>query len=542
MIKSNLLLMASSEDKSSQLISKGLVQIRYLFYIQIFSKLFTFILSTIVARKVNASIFGVANLQIQLLLNIILPLSREGFRRSSLRANKSNESKIYGFTFLSIPLGIILSCLFGYLFLNFTSNEESQIVGYNETIILTIIAAIVEILSEPFYIKIQNHLLFQPRAIIEISALFIKCCVVFVLVIFGNYGLIAFGIAQLFYALSLLFGYFIAFYVYKFDFFPKIQSVGRDIIYYWSVFEWQTFQKMILQEGEKLILKAYVKLSDQGTYAIVSVLGALVVKFVFQWLEEGLFPIFSIYIEQMKSLKDIIERRKAFSRSLKILKSILKLLIIIGLTLASFGANYSYLVLHLLYGEKYSSLSTPIELSWYCWYLFIIGINGTTEAYSHSISSAKELSILNIFMVGQSILSVVITIGFIKSGVVGGVIIANCIIILTRILINLWNVKKVMKNLYGEDNTFYEWLRSSIPHIIVIGCFTVSYFITQQSEIYLCNQVTGFNLKRCSIHTSIGGVLFLITLGMLYKYEQNTFKEISSLIKSKIKDTSHKKD
>jgi oligosaccharide translocation protein RFT1 len=52
------------------------------------------------------------------------------------------------------------------------------------------------------------------------------------------------------------------------------------------------------------------------------------------------------------------------------------MLFILGLFFVAFGPNYSYLLLNILYTDKYSSTSAPTVLAWYCLYVFCMGING----------------------------------------------------------------------------------------------------------------------------------------------------------------------
>ena len=61
---------------------------------QFISRISTFILNLFVVRRVAPELFGIGNIHLQLYLNIVLLLSREGFRKAVTRYDfTSNNSK-----------------------------------------------------------------------------------------------------------------------------------------------------------------------------------------------------------------------------------------------------------------------------------------------------------------------------------------------------------------------------------------------------------------------------------------------------------------
>ena len=53
-----------------------------------------------------------------------------------------------------------------------------------------------------------------------------------------------------------------------------------------------------------------------------------------------------------------------------------RLLGLLGLLFVAFGPSYSWLLLHLLYGEAWSSTEAPDALAAYCVYVLLMAING----------------------------------------------------------------------------------------------------------------------------------------------------------------------
>lgn len=522
-------------NDSQDILNTGLTNIKHLFYLQIISKLLTFQFNTAIARSIDPSIYGVSHMQINLLLNILLPISREGFRRASLRENHdaSEEEKqsLFSFSFLSIPLGFIVSFLLGSSYLYFSSDEENAIPNYRETMIYVMIASCMQLLVEPLFIQTQRRLLFQTIAIIEILAIVVKCAVSFTLVMLLDLGVLSFGLAEIFYSMAIVLGYIVYYYgVAKEPLFPHKFGFKISLMTYWIMFEWQTLQKLLLQEGEKIVLKTMVPLIKQGTYAIVSVLGSIVTRFVFQWVEEGMFPVFSMLSTQLRSESEEEAKRELLSDMLRVLSVILKFNILIGSIFAAFGPNYSYLLLHLIYGEKYSSTTAPVELSWMCLYLLLIGINGIIEVFSQSCGDSKTLMILNVAMGLQSAISIMTNIFLLSYNFTAGSIITSCFITITRILLNLWTIRAFVKPLKRNATS---WIRDCIPHPAVLIILLTSFVITYLSELRLCSPVLGFGTIRCFGHVAQGGFFLLISLWFIYLYELNDMKYALKLIRSK---------
>lgn len=523
-----------SNNESPDVLNKGLTNIKHLFYLQVVSKLITFQFNTAVARLIDPSIYGVSNMQIQLLLNIILPISREGFRRAALRGNHDASGKekqeIFSFSYWSIPLGLVSSVSLGALFLSFSSDEENSMANYRETIMCVIFASFLQILVEPLFIQTQRMLLFQTIAIIDLLATVIKCFVSFTFIIFLNYGVLSFGYAEIFYSLGMIFGYLVYFkLVAKEPIFPERFTFNVSLVTYWLMFEWQTLQKLLLQEGEKIVLKTMVPLVKQGSYAVVSILGAIATRFLFQWVEEGMFPVFSMLTTKLNEEKDQETKKSILLNMLEVLGIIIKLNILLGLCFATFGPNFSYLLLHIIYGEKYSSTSAPIELSWMCFYLLLIGINGILEAFSQSSGDSRTLMILNIAMGLQSVVSIFMNIGLLSYNVVAGSMITSCFITVIRMLFNIWTIRKLVYPILGDK----QWIKQSIPHVTVLLSFSTSYVITYFSEIRLCSSKHGFSIFKCGSHVAIGGLFFLLTLFMIYVYELSDLKQAYDLIRNK---------
>jgi oligosaccharide translocation protein RFT1 len=548
---------------SSSIIKSGLGAIKWLFLLQVGSRIITFALNTAIARTVAQSTFAIAHLQIQLLLNIVLPLSREAFRRAILRVpldpshanHKVKAEKLLNFSYLSVLLSIPLSILITFAFLLTSTSEELDTIGYREVIGWVGLAAIVEMFSEPLYILANHRLLFGSRAAIELLSIALKSLVSFILIVYLQLGLASFGIATLVYSTSITFGYWAYFGVmWPLPEFPTIlsllphrirtkdadgkpillncsESFNVDLSRYLATFQWQTLQKMLLQEGEKIVLRGAETLEVQGIFALVNVLGSLVVRFVFSWLEEGLFPLFSALLVQALSMPESDPSRRSLLQKSSIMLGLLsKLLAYIGLIFACFGPAYAYLLLDLLYTAKYSNTAAPEFLAWYCVYILIMAVNGITEAFAHSAASTRVLNYFNVAMVAQSILFVVSALFFIRDGYQAGVIMANCLVMSSRIIISVGFIRRFFLDTIGYGAFSVSQLA---PNPIIIILFIISFIITRLSESNLCSAATGFNFFFCGQHVLIGASCLAFTLGAALILERSYFSQLFQFIKRK---------
>lgn len=71
-----------------------------------------------------------------------------------------------------------------------------------------------------------------------------------------------------------------------------------------------------------------------------------------------------------------------------------RLLGLLGLLFVAFGPSYSWLLLHLLYGEAWSSTEAPDALAAYCVYVLLMAINGDHSiTLAHRLHTARRLMI-----------------------------------------------------------------------------------------------------------------------------------------------------
>lgn len=245
--------MATSSPPPS-LLSKSLASASSLVLLQLFSRVFTFILNQALVRLVSPQVFGTAAIQFELLLSTILFLSREGVRNALLRASSSSpptspsgkdgftvvskgtskpakresrknnkqppsqppdlhpprpesaDALVTNISLLPIFLGIPITLLTTYFYIDFSSFDTASQPHFHLSVLIYALAAFSELLSEPLYIRAQNELRFDVRVRAEGSAVVLKTFTTFLVLAFGDaeWALLAFALGQAAYGLTML--------------------------------------------------------------------------------------------------------------------------------------------------------------------------------------------------------------------------------------------------------------------------------------------------------------------------------------------------
>lgn len=237
-----------SASSNSSLVSTSLASASSLVLLQLFSRVFTFILNQLLVRLVSPQVFGTAAIQFELLLSTILFLSREGIRNALLRASrisnadkdgtKSNDTEtlVSNIALLPVLLGVPITILSAFTYIGASSESTRSQPHFTLSVFIYALAAFCELLSEPLYIRAQNELRFDVRVRAEGVAVFAKTAVAFfVLVAFPlEWALVAFAAGQAAYGLSMFVGFFRV-YGRSANYWPKrvfVEVHGKCVIWF----------------------------------------------------------------------------------------------------------------------------------------------------------------------------------------------------------------------------------------------------------------------------------------------------------------------
>ena len=305
------------------------------------------------------------------------------------------------------------------------------------------IAAFLEICAEPLYILATVRLWFGVRVGCEAAATLAKNVITLYLLLHrGSPPALAFSWGQIAYGGVILAG-FTSYFAFigsaaKYttgntaktsDEKVSIRSlvVDKHILSISGTFSLQAGGKLLLAEGSKAVLATATPLQEQGVYGLVNNLGSLVVRTLFQPYEEVAFVAFSRPASDSRSTAEAAKERAA------LLSTLCRGISLLGGLAAAFGPAYSYTVLFLLYGRTWAESGAAAALALYSWYVALIAVNGTLEAFVHAVADQRGLHRANIALVIISILHMALSVGAVKAAGAAGLLIADAVNMVLRI-------------------------------------------------------------------------------------------------------------
>lgn len=208
----------------------------FLILIQLASRIFTFASNQLILRTLSPVVLGIAA-QLELFQVSILYFSRESIRMAIQRqpipsspddkkpslegdavapdSHSVASQAVVNVSYLSLALGIPSSLLFTVLYQRFVPEEASKTAFFYHSVILIGAASLMELSIEPFFSVVQQHMLYEKRAAVEMPAAFLRSAVTSFAFIYAsqvNYdlGVLPFALGHLSYSLALICGYSLA--------------------------------------------------------------------------------------------------------------------------------------------------------------------------------------------------------------------------------------------------------------------------------------------------------------------------------------------
>lgn len=529
-------------------------------------RIFTFALNGFLLRIISRELLGVANVRLMLLYTTLSFLIREPFRRAGVqRIERLESTKADNFTnnspklkrtwapfvnvlwfcpILALPL-VILACS---IWIQCLKRPDSDLVPYyQESVWIYGGSIFVESLAEPLWIVGQQMQCVRLKVVIESLQVFWRSILVgLLLIVYPHWSLMAFSIGMI--TSSLL--YAGLYFAYFWNYAPKNLQADRNADYHYRSFRdllpkpslgldrdlkqlvgsfWaHSLVKQLLTEGERYVMTFFnvLDFSDQGVYDVIHNLGSLVARFLFAPLEESAYSYFSLTLYRDRPARDQDPER--FPIATKVLGALLKLTLLVGLIICTFGLSYSWLALNLYGGKIISTGIGPTLLRWYCVYVLLLSMNGISECFAFAAMSKEQVSrhqrFLFLFCLAFLCAAIVLTSKF---GTVGFVW-ANCVNMGFRIVYSL----RFISHFY-DDIPPLRPLVSMVPSVHVVIALIVSLvFCCLSNRIFCCEGV--FNTGA---HVAVGGLCLFGTVMTVHSSDQELMHFVETfLVRKKYKD------
>lgn len=463
--------------------------------LQVFSKILTFSLNQLLVRYTKPSNFGVAFVQLELFLSVLLFIAREPIRSCLIRVDLRQLSKstakrrmqqFVNIGFLPVAIGSVIAVVTLALWLMFTDISPFILGIYTAT-------ALVELAVEPVYLLLVSLSLYKTRVAVEAWAIGMKCLTAALIAVsIDGDSLLPFPCSQIAYAMTLSCGYL---YVQKKTLPVEMRSVrpviskplfNKQDLAISKSFMGQSIVKFLLQEGDKFVLTALSSSHDQGVYALVNNYGSLVVRMLFLPIEEASRRFFG----QHQSSKPQLCKQY--------LETLLKIYIYFAMFLICFGSQFAGLLVSALTGPLWSSSNISQILSIYCFLIPLFGLNGITEAFVQAVASTVEIHQMTVWMSVFSLVYYALAVAFTLhpvllsgSGIVG-ILLANGVNMAMRIA---WSLRFI------KQRSAFEFFK--FPFEIIFLVFPLAAFAVHLVTITNASIIIKF---------FIGGILALLCL------------------------------
>ncbi|PWY69159.1 nuclear division Rft1 protein [Aspergillus sclerotioniger CBS 115572] len=473
--------MSPVDENVSAMLASSVSGTTLMILVQLASRVFTFTANQLILRGLPPAILGIAS-QLELYFISILYFSRESIRvaiqrqplqlkfiptsghkdgtdPTSENAGDVSEARIIAsqsvvnMSYLSLVLGFLFAMAFAVSYMQFAPSEVSQMPSYHASVVITTIASLMELSVEPFFTVVQQYMLHRKRAVVEMSAAFVKSlttCLAYTWAARTGHtvGVLPFSLGYLCYSTTLICGYMLALRgvtnMWKFSIFPtkiKSRDGSKFLIerFSWPMITLSTnvfFQsviKHVLTQGDSMMLAAMTSLEDQGIYALASNYGGLVARVLFQPIEESSRTLFSSLLNSGGTGKLNVKSVNAAKSRLTEVVRAYSLIAAVGFPL---GPVLVSQVLHVLGGRSWASPRVSSLLSLYCYYIPFLAFNGISEAFVSSAANPEELRRQAVWMGVFSACFTSVAYLFLKVGGLGahGMVYANIVNMAVRIV------------------------------------------------------------------------------------------------------------
>lgn len=399
-----------------------------LILLQLFSRFLTLFMTQTMVRLTSAEVLGVANIHFELLLGLILALSREGFRTALSRSSASPATR--NVALLPVPLGMCIATVVMQVYTTYLAPAQLlQHAHFAWATRALLAGALLELLAEPLYIAALLRVDVTTRVVAEGMAVAVKGASTLAALwhLRSTSSLLPFGLGQLGYGATFLAVFWVAhmraigvrqastFLVPARTASPRNRSAMFDVqsLALSATMTGQNVVKHVLGEGDKFAVARLASLREQGSYALASNYGgcgpwisallrrsrflsrtlpppgSLVARLFYQPLEESSRLTFA------RALGDKSAPSPAsIQLATDLLTHLLSFHVLLSLFLVTFCPPYSTALLLVLAGRRWATkTSAAAILSLYgAAYLPTMAFNGLLEGFLQACATPAQLT------------------------------------------------------------------------------------------------------------------------------------------------------
>ena len=423
-----------------------------LIFTQIASRGLTFIGNQIVLRYSSPTLLGIA-VQLELVSVTVLYFARESLRVALLRQPRtggvggdqngdvvngdgakagkggSDESRrlqgAINMSYLAILLGLMLgACSFTY-YGYAAAVEVTASPGFRTAYQCYILATLFELLAEPAFVVIQQKGLFRARASVETRAAIARCVTACCVAVYINRtgqpsSTLPFATGQLAYGLTLFVLYHLAAREAVKGMAvsllparlaaPNTQNVSDTLLSIIPLplltlsltFYAQSTFKLLLTQGDALLLSVIAPLASQGAFALASNYSGLLARLIFQPIEESSRNTFGQLLNATGSVSTPANQGNNRSlhssaspantrKALTHLSTTLHTYMLASLPLLTLAPPLLPLLTPILLSSAFRTPSTVVLLQTYIYTLPLMATNGVLDAFVSSVATPKQL-------------------------------------------------------------------------------------------------------------------------------------------------------
>ena len=438
--------------------------------------------------------------------------------------------------------------------------------------------ALLESLGEPLFNLYNQCFRVDCRLTADAMAITVRSAVAFITVIYYDYGVMGFGLAQLSYGVVHLCVMLRSYKLVEFssegsmkdytltftDLLPHIptrddssQSMidllfGNEVVSDVTHMTGTSLLKHSLTEADKIALTMSSTAThyDQGVYGVIHNYGSLVARIVFQPIEETTRITFSKMASHARACDDkdaTAVVRKEVALMSNMVTVVLKTVGLFSVLFPIFGPFYSRVVVQFGLGARWYSEETVSSLAVYCVYIFTLGLNGVSEAFVYATARPGVLSTVNTSLVVSTVAFCVSAVVLIEKMGTSGILVANIVSMSIRIVFNLVythryfaypevyypSLTKDASECTSEQTTMgpLNPLRDACVHVVDLATMAVVSVVLYCSSSRYAE--SPMSIRNAGEHVAVGAVCFLLLLGLLYKSHRAEFIKLVAAVRER---------